>query len=189
MIERLEEHNSELTILQFEKWAERAYAPKKPDFPQKDDDDYEYKPKPMDNIPPISSHEFEMRFYACKQPCRNLIHRWGLLQCKRFCTYTSQALDVLPKRLDAMEEDSPDRVHFWGIFAREQPSFFRFFIYCFICMSWTFGFIVWWLLPWNHPSDLQNATTPLMVLVTFISLVLTAFMVNVKSMRTQKSGE
>ena len=143
----------------------------------------------MDCIPPISSHEFEMRFYACQEPCRSLLHRCRLVRCRQFCKHTSQALDVLPKRLAALEEGSLVRLHFWGIFAREQPSFFRFFIYCFLCMSWTLSFMIWWLLPRNHPTDLQNATTPLLVMATVISLLLTAVTVNVKGMRIEGSGE
>src|SRR5271156_4691966 len=122
----------------------------------------------MESIPPISSHEFEMRYYACQVPCGNLLHRCGL-QCRQFCKNTSQTLDLLPKRLAELKEYGPVRLKFWGILAREQPCFFRFFIYCFLCTSWTFGFMIWWLLPRNHPSDLQNATAPLVGLITVSS--------------------
>lgn len=62
---------------------------------------YEFHPRPMPVIPPISKHEFTRRFYACgssKSLCR-LYHK-----CRLMGAHSTDFLDVLPKRTVQLEE-------------------------------------------------------------------------------------
>jgi hypothetical protein len=78
------------------------------------------------------------------------------------------ALHKIPKRSSALHRTTNSPEFAWGIQAQQIPSFLWILMYHSLIIFGTFGFWAWWQI--NHPSDLQNASTPLSVIVTLLSL-------------------
>jgi hypothetical protein len=146
---------------QFKKIRANRFIFYKNDIP--DDPDYEYSPKPPDDVPPITPHEFELALGHCGDQC--------LLSWLHDCMEPPSGLDALhkiPKRSSTLHHTTNSPEFAWGIQAQHIPSFLWILMYHSLIIFGTFGFWAWWRI--NHPSDLQNASTPLSVIVTLLSL-------------------
>jgi hypothetical protein len=93
---------------QFERFDDHEFTLRiKDSFPDHANIDYEYQPRPMDNIPPISEHEFMKRFYAYHKP-RPLLHLHH--QCRKLGAHSSDILKLLPKKRTELEEAGNKRL-------------------------------------------------------------------------------
>lgn len=63
--------------------------------------------------------------------------------------------------------DDGEREYFYGLYARERRSFFRVMIYMSLCNVPGVVFFFLWLFKWGHDSDLQNASIPVMLSLSF----------------------
>jgi hypothetical protein len=153
--------------LQCEKWGDHRFTPRrKNQFPEASNADYEYT-IPMACVPPISEHEFYMRFYACRQPGS----LDPLLPYKRpACAQTSDALSLLPKKKSALVEGGDSREIFWGICARELISVTWVMLYNFVCILPMLIFLIMWLLSFGPAASLQDALSPLVLMGTLLAL-------------------
>jgi hypothetical protein len=126
----------------------------------------------MINIPPISEHEFEKRFYACHKP-RPLLHLHH--KCNRPGAHSSDILKFLPKKRTELEEAGDKREDFWGIYACESISLRWVIFYNLICISPLLAFFVAWVIPKGHVSDLQNPSIPVSMMASMLSLFWSVF--------------
>lgn len=123
----------------------------KDQLPETSNSDYDYAPKPMVNIPPVSQHEFYIRFYGCRK--RGSLYRSSACKRLQSCD-TLSLLSLLPKKRSAREEGGDARELFWGIYARERVSLASILLYNVACIFPMFMFVVLWLLPLEHRGDL-----------------------------------
>ncbi|KAI1374084.1 hypothetical protein F4677DRAFT_447730 [Hypoxylon crocopeplum] len=157
-----------------EKFEDHEFAPKmKNVFPEATNADYEYRPRPMDSIPPVSEHEFRKRFYACPkpQPLRHWYHR-----CKALGTHSYDILEFFPKKKTELEEGGDKRENFWGIYAREIISLRWVLFYNFLCVLPMLAFFTVWILPAGYSTDLQNASVPFTMMLGMLSLFWSVFL-------------
>lgn len=158
----------------FEKIDENEFVLLGPGIPEAGNLAYEYNPRPMEIIPPVSPHEFRRRYYACHKRCSttsgNILCILGIRQCRRPCKRSQEALGRIPKRIWVLEEGGDARETFWGLHAREEISFFRVATYHFLILLPPFVFWFLWLFWWGHSGDLQNASVPFMGALGVISL-------------------
>jgi hypothetical protein len=129
--------------------------------------DYEYQPKPMDSVPPVSEHEFQKRFYACHQP-KPFLHWYH--KCKKLGLQSSDLLELFPKKKTELEEGGDKRENFWGIYAREIISLRWVLFYNFVYMLPMLVFFIVWVVPLGHSTDLQNPSTPVSMMIGMLSL-------------------
>ncbi|KAI1094979.1 hypothetical protein F5B19DRAFT_394475 [Rostrohypoxylon terebratum] len=157
-----------------EKFDEYQFTPKKRNsYPETTDTEYEFKPRPMDFIPPISEHEFTKRFYACHKP-RPLSHWYH--KCKTLGYHSYDVLDLLPKKRKRLEEAGNKREYFWGIYAREMISLRWVLAYNIVCVLPTIVFFFLKLLPWGYATDLQNPSVPFTMMLSMLSLFWATFL-------------
>lgn len=142
-------------------------------FPDLANTDYEYQPKPMDNIPPISEHEFTKRFYACHKS-RSIIHLHH--KCKMMGAHSFDILEFLPKKRTELEEGGDKREDFWGIYAREIISLRWIVFYNCVCVSPLLAFFVAWIIPGGHSTDLQDPAVPISIMISMLSLFWSVFL-------------
>jgi hypothetical protein len=135
--------------------------------------DYEYQPKPMENIPPVSEHEFKKRFYACHQP-KPFLHWYHT--CIKLGLQSSDLLELLPKKKTEFEEGGDKREDFWGIYAREIISLRWVLFYNFICMLPMLAFFIVWVVPRGYSTDLQNPSVPFSMMIGMLSLFWSVFL-------------
>ncbi|KAI1390198.1 uncharacterized protein F4822DRAFT_228499 [Hypoxylon trugodes] len=162
-----------------EKFDDHAFFPaEKNKFPDIANDDYEYAPKPMDNIPPISEHEFQKRFCACYNPgglCR-FYHK-----CKSVGAHSSAtALELFPKKKTELKEGGDAREDFWGIYAREWISFRRVSFYNFVCVLPVAIFFISRISPAGYGTDLQNPSVPFFMMFAMLSFFWGIFITSVQ---------
>jgi hypothetical protein len=136
--------------------------------------DYDYLPKPMENIPPVSEHEFEKRFYACHRPSLPITHWFH--KCRSLGFHSHDLLMLLPKKRTELEEGGDKRTTFWGIYAREVISFGWVLFYNFLCTFPMFIFFITWVLPLGHGTDLQNPSVPFSMMISMLSLFWSLFL-------------
>ncbi|KAL2851635.1 hypothetical protein BJX68DRAFT_235427 [Aspergillus pseudodeflectus] len=127
----------------------------------------------MENIPPISEHEFTKRFYACHNP-RPLLHLHH--KCKRLGAHSDDILKFLPKKRTELEEAGDKREDFWGIYAREIISLRWIIFYNFVCVLPLLAFFVAWIILQGHGTDLQNPSIPISIMVSMLSLFWSIFL-------------
>ncbi|KAI0842910.1 hypothetical protein F5Y06DRAFT_76436 [Hypoxylon sp. FL0890] len=157
-----------------EKFDDHEFAPKhKNAFPEATNPDYEYRPKPMDSIPPVSEHEFQKRFYTCPrpQPLRHWYHK-----CKALGTHSYDILELFPKKKTELEEGGDKRETFWGIYAREIISLRWVLIYNLVCVCPMLVFFVAWILPAGQNTDLQDPSVPFSMMLGMLSLFWSVFL-------------
>lgn len=145
----------------------------KDSFPDHTNTDYEYQPRPIDNIPPISEHEFTKRFYSCqksRQPFH--LHR----RSKTLRAHSSDILKFLPKKTTRLEEAGDKRENFWGIYAREVISLRWIIFYNFVCISPLLAFFLAWVVPQGLGTDLQDPSIPISIMVSMLSLFWSVFL-------------
>ncbi|KAL5379796.1 hypothetical protein DPSP01_008266 [Paraphaeosphaeria sporulosa] len=127
-------------------------------------------------IPPISKHEFKKRHEACG---KQRFH----IRCNKQCpcvkmkakAHNRDIINLLPKRVAQLDLSADERKLFWGLYARQEISFFRVLVYNVICISPLVWFFFMWLFAWGHGGDQQNASVPLMTMLSFLSIFWTTF--------------
>lgn len=167
----LDRSDVSLIRIQFEKFGEGDFAKISNEMPPSENKHYQYRPKPMRDMPPISQHEFWKRFYF-GQPCRlfcRLTRRFH--KCKKTCRPCCDAVDRVPKKIWPLEEGGDAREYFWGMLAVEKVSFPVVACYHSIFLIGPFAFWFLWLFYWNHHGDLQNASVPLAAVMGLLSLL------------------
>ncbi|KAI1660367.1 hypothetical protein F4813DRAFT_349696 [Daldinia decipiens] len=142
-------------------------------FPETTNKDYEYTPKPMKPIPPISKHEFFKRFYACHNP-RPISHWYH--ECKMLGCSSYKILKLFPKKKTELNEAAESNEDFWGIYAREHISFLWVLGYNLICILPMLAFFVAWILPEGYGTDLQNPSMPFSMMLGMLSLFWSIFL-------------
>jgi hypothetical protein len=161
-----------LTIVQFEKIGDSEIVHRGYSIPPPNDDQYKYKPKPIEHEPPISMHEFYYRFHACHDRC--LASRFSIFRpmhkCRRPYSHARGAVEKIPKKTLRVEEEGDCRSFFWGLCAVEKLSFYMVAIYHALVILSCLLFWFLWLFPWGHSSDLQNASVPLLAALGLIQL-------------------
>ncbi|KAK6856480.1 hypothetical protein PG995_006667 [Apiospora arundinis] len=158
-----------------EKFEEDEVAPRKRDsFPDASDPFYQFRPRPMDRIPPISPHEFYRRFHTCFETTKRYhVHH----TCKVMRGHTRDVLHLLPQRTRELELGGDKREHFWGLYAREAVSLQRVLIYNAVCLFPVLGFFFAWLFGgFGSATDLQNASVPIGLMTSLLSLFWSLFL-------------
>lgn len=162
--------------LKFNKFEARLYEPQKQDFPPPVMVEYDYSPRPVESIPPIGPHEFYKRFHACYDPQHQSWLPFRHIFCFHPSGHNRERLGCLPKRELNIIEDSDQLEIFWGIYAREQPSFTGMLIYNIIFAAPCVMFVFMWLFGLGNTADLQNATVPITVTVGGLSVFWSIFL-------------
>lgn len=148
-------------------------------FPElgRDAEYYEYKfsPRPMLEAP-ITSHMFHDLFYACyddASPIHSFHKMWPSADCDVITSLPDDLLDNMPKRdREVLPGTQFSKVeHFWGLVAREQRSAVRVLFWMLMSLAPTIWFVFAWLFSWGHSGDLQNATVPVTLSITTLSMV------------------
>jgi hypothetical protein len=125
-------------------------------------------------MPPIDAHEFFTNFYFCFRGGQKHKHRLPFSRCYRQCRRHQApvgAAECIPKRNRGIEQDDFDhRRGLWGLVAVERISFARVSVYHLLMLSGPFAFWFLWLYYWQNTTDLQNASVPLSVVCTLLSL-------------------
>lgn len=83
---------------------------------------------------------------------------------------------MLPKKKTELEEGGDNREIFWGVYAREMPSFRMVVIYNVICILPLLVFFFLWLFPLGHGAELESAAVPLSIMLGMLSLFWSVFL-------------
>ncbi|KAG8525377.1 uncharacterized protein KY384_009021 [Bacidia gigantensis] len=113
---------------------------------------YVYHPRPPGphDDPPISSHEFNRRFYSTLcNPCGR-----------------GEALERIPKRMKRFQTHIhvDGREHMWGLQVELRPSFIRVLLWQIAITAAGWALLGWWLS--RHRGDLQGAAVPITLILT-----------------------
>lgn len=126
--------------------------------------DYQYSPRagaPNARNPPISRHAFKTLFYTCHFPCT-----WPIPHDCMPPLAGASHLGRIPKRTKGFQSDQTSPV--WGLETVFAVSSTYVFVYHCIIVAGPFAFFWFWLKA--HPDDLQNASTPLAIVIGALSL-------------------
>ncbi|KAI1213919.1 uncharacterized protein F4807DRAFT_409698 [Annulohypoxylon truncatum] len=165
-----------------EKFDDHQFVPiKKNAFPEVMNTDYEYRPRPMDLIPPISEHEFATRFYACHKS-QSRYHWYH--KCKALGLHSTDILDFFPKKMTELEEAGNKREVFWGIYAREMISLRWVIAYHVVCALPPLVFFGIRILPAGYATDLQNPSVPLTMMFGMLSLFWSIYIGSLQTFKT-----
>ncbi|KAI1880578.1 hypothetical protein JX265_000818 [Neoarthrinium moseri] len=191
---------SHCDFVKFEKFCPSQYAHRGTGLPDRDPHakDYYYHPRPPQcSNPPISPEEFRHIFYfyarsgivleagtqimplaaVAQGPSYRLRIFWGKLPALfaklRDGKLPSDTVPKIPQRFRYFEEQHTNREELWGLYAREERSALMVLIYVLVfLMPWfAFCFIYIFGLDGERPG-LQDATTPLTISLTSVSLFL-----------------
>ncbi|KAL4899578.1 hypothetical protein BDW74DRAFT_108769 [Aspergillus multicolor] len=169
---------SHCEFYQFAKFDDSAYAPKvKHDYP-KTKDEYEYRPDPMDVVPPITAHEFYTRFYSCYRSNAWAVHLFH--RCKKATGCSAGTLELLPKKRTPLEEHGDKRQPFWGIYAQEIVCFRWVVAYNVVCLLPMVIFLFLWMFPLGYKGDLQNAAVPFTMVAGMLTLFWSFFIGSIR---------
>lgn len=116
-------------------------------LPTPDNPNYQYEPKPPDEIPPV--------------PTRLLMEYFENPSCAGTSTGILEAFPVRTTGKMSRQEK-----HGWGLHAEEHLSFCRIGIVAIVILVGPTWFFVHWLC--LHPGDLQNASVPMFLALAFI---------------------
>lgn len=89
--------------------------------------------------------------------------------------HNRETIDLLPKKFSQLDLSADERKVFWGLYARQEISFFRVLVCNVICISPLVWFFFMWLFAWGHDGDQQNASVPLMAMLSLRSIFWTTF--------------
>lgn len=124
--------------------------------------DYHYDPhKSGARNPPIPKDLFQTLLYACDSPCTQRFPHDCI-----FLTENTANIARIPKRIKKFEDD--ERLPIWGF----EPVFSVSFTYVFVyhCVILIGPFIFWGVWLKYYPSDLQDASVPLSIIIAALSL-------------------
>ncbi|KAH8752790.1 hypothetical protein F5883DRAFT_691293, partial [Diaporthe sp. PMI_573] len=80
-----------------------------------------------------------------------------------------------PKKKTTLEEAGRTRTEFWGIIPYEKISWSRVLLYNLVCISPFLIFFLLWLSPLGVVNDLQNASVPVTIVLSLLTLFWTLF--------------
>ncbi|RTE84325.1 hypothetical protein BHE90_001192 [Fusarium euwallaceae] len=147
----------------FEAWTTERYCERGRGIPPASESVYFYMPRPMDDEPPISKHEFYDRFYKRITP-----EQPGAVHGSFY--YDHDAVDRIPQKKGLDDIAANGRPRFWGIIAREKKSGTRMLIYIFLSSLPGFIFFFLWLFVLDK-DGLQDASTLLMISFTLLGIL------------------
>ncbi|KAG7145413.1 hypothetical protein HYQ46_005844 [Verticillium longisporum] len=142
---------------------------------------YDFSPKPMHPVPPISDDQFYHRFYACYNPTslHRLFHK-----CRKRCGDRADVGSFPLRRHGLLVEDTT-KEYFWGIYVVTSISFIRVAVYSSLCCLPGFVFFFLWMFSWGHSGDLQNAFVPICFSLALLAVFLSFVIVDAFSSRRQ----
>jgi hypothetical protein len=140
--------------------------------------DYDYDPRHPPDVqnPPVRQHEFSMHLNACGICC-NWVGPKGHIPALGYFLHeclpplnTRRAIKRIPKKKSPFDTSSLDdaEAYAWGLEAIHEISAFHLAAYHVLILAAPFGFWGWWQA--THPNDLQNASIPVVVVLTILSL-------------------
>jgi hypothetical protein len=117
-----------------------------------------------------------MHINACGDSCRwALLKNYapGLGNILHDCLprlNTKRAIKRIPKKKSPFDTSSTDdeKAYAWGLEARHEISAIYVLFYHLLILALPFGFWGWWQA--THPGDVQNASIPVTVALTMLSL-------------------
>ncbi|KAH7187768.1 heterokaryon incompatibility protein-domain-containing protein [Fusarium oxysporum] len=153
---------SHCDFYRFEAYSTQRFCERGCGIPPLGDRRYYYKPRPMDNEPPISKHEFYDRFYrrVTTEACINT-HKDSCGE--------NDAVDRIPQKTDLEDIITNGRLQFWGIVAREKKSGLRMLVYILVSCIPGIVFFLLWLFALNKDS-LQDASVLLMISFSLLGI-------------------
>jgi hypothetical protein len=162
-------------FFRFYKYDVNRGVPLEPGFPT-DETLHDFKPRqPLLAFPhgPIPAQQFNDHYYSRgdtywfsrilhprttkEHPCITKDSR------SRSRSRDKRALNALPKRTQVIELEDGKCETFYGLFAIERRCRYRAVLYLILLNLVWLIFLPLWIFVWGHPSDLQNAFTPLQV--------------------------
>ncbi|RSL88897.1 hypothetical protein CEP51_001518 [Fusarium floridanum] len=154
---------SHCDFYKFEAWTRERYCERGRGIPPASESGYFYMPRPMDDEPPISTHEFYDRFYKRITPEQ--------LRAAHGSLYNDHdAVDRIPQKEGLDDIAANGRPQFWGIIAREKKSGTRMLIYIFLSSLPGLIFFFLWLFVLDK-DGLQDASTLLMISFTLLGIL------------------
>lgn len=145
------------------------------ELPSDYNNQYQYRLRPTYSAP-ITKHIFQHYFYGCYDS-ETRMHRLHaslpLMPACRIRNPASELLDYFPKRDRKVAASAQsDKVEVcYGLVARECRSFHRVVVYLLLFMAPAFWFIFAWLFQWGNEGDLQDATIPITLMLTSVSVL------------------
>jgi hypothetical protein len=133
----------------------------------------------MNTMSPITEHEFYDRYYACSTS-HSIFHRTPFHRCIQFHAHERERLNRLPKRKSSIIDANDAADEFWGLLAKERPSFLIIFLYHLLFLGPCILFFFMWLFKWRHSGDLQNASVPFTVALGGLSAFWALFAASLK---------
>jgi hypothetical protein len=157
----------------FHKTTDKLVSLVKVGFPEDDDTNYTFEPRPPHRLPPygpVTEGDFRNYYYHCNR--RSFWEFWAP-RPKSEDDETGKprkddALRSLPKWTGALGTGEGDE--FFGLLAKEKFCYRRMGVYILILIAPCVVFCVQWL--WVHSSDLQNAVVPLTLCLAAIPSLL-----------------
>ncbi|KAK3385678.1 heterokaryon incompatibility protein-domain-containing protein [Podospora didyma] len=150
----------------FEKYCRNGYAHRGYGLPDQHRNHYKYALTTL--APPVSPEEFKHVF---KHSANS--YSWTTIlpfHTRRNPDLPSDTVDRIPQRLWNFDKHSGNREDFWGLYVRERRSALMTALYVLLCLAPFIVFVVLYLLGVVQ-GDVQNATTPLAISLTCLSLL------------------
>lgn len=127
---------------------------------------------PMKDESEYHSYKYEPSPWQDGTPCPCLSgEAWYFLQHPDECGTSRLLNDTLPVRRHGT---TGSRFTAWGLYIEQRHSVLAIFIPTLAMIVATLSATLWFVKPWleDHPGDLQNATVPVIVAVTTLSMLL-----------------
>ncbi|KAL8364769.1 hypothetical protein RB595_003849 [Gaeumannomyces hyphopodioides] len=149
-------------MTRFRQIAPTLLARERSDLPRKDEYCYDPRPDHQDATnPPIEDDVFQACYYSCPPSCI-----WSAFHhCIPDQTGTENLVRI-PKRTKRFGEDQKQPV--WGLEPVFAVSFFRVALYHFLILVGPFAYFG--VYDATNPGDLQNATVPASIVLSFLSV-------------------
>lgn len=125
---------------------------------------------------PVTSHMFNDYFYACYDDA-SFAHSPHTLWPSAGCDVVETPPDDLPEGMpmrdrEVLADAQFSKVeHFWGLVAQEKRSALRVLLCMLLSLVPTVWFAFAWMFSWGHHGDLQDATVPVTISSTALSMV------------------
>jgi hypothetical protein len=151
----------------FEKYCLKGYAYRGYGLPDLKVGDYYYTPTSLE--PPITREEFKHLYQNAAR--RQRLHWRATLPFYHsdLDNLSTDTVDRIPQRFWNFNKRRNDREDFWGIYVRERRSAMITTFYILLCLAPFMVFCVLYLFGFVQ-ADFQNATTPLALSLTALSL-------------------
>ncbi|KAK1719150.1 hypothetical protein BDP67DRAFT_172978 [Colletotrichum lupini] len=182
---------SHCDFFEFEKFCSLSYGSRGPGLPGSMDTQYCFRLTKLK--PPVCAEEFRHVYYNYQKPLTTQVASWytpffesekAFINCSRLfnglralfmhhleVTLPADTVSRIPRRKTRFDELSSTREVFWGLHFREEISAFMVTLYALLSLMPWFAFCMVYLFGLRGKQiDLQNATAPLTISLTTISL-------------------